>query len=58
MRLVHLAAHCNVSESTAHRWQSGRTPLPHEQVAAVAEFFGVSRAHVMGWDEDDPKAAA
>jgi hypothetical protein len=54
VKLVHLAAFCDVSESTANRWQSGYTPLPDHQKARVAEFFGVTRAYLMGWDTDSP----
>jgi transcriptional regulator with XRE-family HTH domain len=60
-RLVHVAAHCDVDQSTAWRWQQGLSPIPDEQKGRLAEFFGVTRAYLMGWDEDrtdDPTAPA
>jgi transcriptional regulator with XRE-family HTH domain len=57
-RLVHVAAYCDVDQSTAYRWQHGLSPIPDPQKERLAEFFGVSRAYLMGWDEDHEPAPA
>lgn len=52
-RLVHVAAHCNVDQSTVWRWQQGRTAIPDTQKLRLAKLFGVSVSHLMGWNEAD-----
>lgn len=56
VRDVKLAAHCDVDQSTVYRWRMRFSPISDEQKEAIAKFLGVTRAELMGWDED--KAAA
>lgn len=55
-RLAHIAAHCDVDQSTVYRWRKGETAIPDEQKLRLAEYFDVSVPYLMGWDET--KAAA
>jgi transcriptional regulator with XRE-family HTH domain len=52
LKLVHVAAHINKDQSAVWRYESGQTPIPDDVKAQLACFFGVSRAYLMGWDED------
>lgn len=44
-----------VSHQTIANWESGRSRIPDARLAELAQFFGVTRAHLMGWDDDEPK---
>lgn len=48
-----LAARIRVDQATIGRWETGAT-IPDNRKRQLAELFGVSRAHLMGWDEEDP----
>jgi DNA-binding transcriptional regulator YiaG len=52
LRLVHLAAHCDVDQSTAHRWEVGDSQIPDEQKFRIARYLDVTVSHLMGWDQD------
>jgi hypothetical protein len=34
------------------RYARGDSPIPDDIKATLAEFFGVSRAYLMGWEND------
>jgi transcriptional regulator with XRE-family HTH domain len=55
LRIVHVAAHINKDQTTVHRYETGQNPIPDDVKAQLASFFGVSRAYLMGWDEDCDK---
>lgn len=50
---VRLAREIDVDPSTIWAWELGRNSLPDKHKTTLAIFFGVSRAHLMGWDEVD-----
>lgn len=50
-RLVHVAAHCDVDQSTVYRWREGLTAIPDDQKLRLAAYFEVSVPYLMGWDE-------
>lgn len=37
-----------------YRYEQGQANVPDDVKARLAEFFGVTRAYLMGWDEDEP----
>lgn len=49
-RLSVIAAHCDVDQSTVHRWREGKSAIPDTQKLRLADFFGVSVSFLMGWD--------
>jgi transcriptional regulator with XRE-family HTH domain len=62
-RLVHLrraagltqkqvAALLELDASTVSRYETGQTGMPDEVKVTLAVRFGVSVAHLMGWDGD------
>ena len=51
-RLVHVAAHCDVDQSTVYRWKTGETAIPDTQKIVLAKYFEVSVSYLMGWDEE------
>lgn len=46
-----LADKLSVTTLTVWRWRAGRSSIPDKQKLALAEHFGVSVTHLMGWDE-------
>lgn len=59
LRNVHVAAHCDVDQSTVYRWRVGETAIPDEQKLRLAAFFDVTVSFLMGWDDaTNGKAAA
>ena len=50
LSLRDLAFEIGVDHSTIARWESGAHAVPDDKKAVLADFFGVSRAHLMGWD--------
>lgn len=46
-----VAAHCNVDQSTVHRWKTGATAIPDGQKLRLAAFFDVTVPFLMGWPE-------
>ena len=52
--LVHLAAHCDVDQSTAWRWMKGKSAIPDDKKPLVAQRYGVTVAYLMRWDEPSP----
>jgi transcriptional regulator with XRE-family HTH domain len=61
LKLYDIAALLRVDPSTVNRWETGRVSnVPDDAKLALARFFDVSVAHLMGWDRDsdsDSKAA-
>ena len=51
MKLVHVASYIDKDQSAVSRYEAGRTPIPDDVKLQLAELFGVTRAHLMGWDE-------
>lgn len=58
LRLVQVAAKLDVDQSTVYRYEQGQTPVPDPVKATLAELYGVTRAYLMGWDEDEQETAA
>ena len=52
LRQVHVAAHIDRDQTMVYRYETGQVPIPDDVKAQLADFFGVSRAYLMGWDED------
>ena len=55
LRRVHVAAAIDKDQTTVYRYETGQTPIPDDVKAQLAAYFGVSRAYLMGWDEDCDK---
>lgn len=55
-KLYEVAAVVRADTSTIHRWETGQSPIPDESKAQLAELFGVTRAYLMGWDEDEKRS--
>ena len=47
-----LAAELRVDQSTVARWERNVGSIPDEKKLALAELFGVSVEHLMGWDRE------
>lgn len=47
-----LAAAMGVDQTTVWRWETGRCEIPDERKRALARHFGVTRSHLMAWDEE------
>ena len=45
-----------VDPHTIYRWEHGRLGMKDQRKAQLAEHFGVSIAHLMGWDADEVPA--
>ena len=56
VKLAVLAGHCDVDQSTLFRWRSGETEMRVSQIERIAEFFNVSPAYVVGWDDEKQAA--
>ena len=44
-----VAAHCGVVPTTYWRWEKAHSPIPPEQIEALAQLLGVSREYIVGW---------
>jgi transcriptional regulator with XRE-family HTH domain len=53
LRQVDVAKAADKDQSVLHRYETGATQIPDDVKARLALFYGVSRAYLMGW-EDDP----
>jgi transcriptional regulator with XRE-family HTH domain len=51
IRPVYVAAHLHVSESTLHRWESGKTTIRERQRFALADLLQVDVAYMMGYTD-------
>lgn len=45
-----IATLCRVGERTVQRWEEGATGIPDHHKLTLADYFGVSVEHLMGWD--------
>jgi transcriptional regulator with XRE-family HTH domain len=50
LKRYHLAAEVDVDQSTIYRWERGGT-IPDEVKLRLADFFGVSPAYLMRWED-------
>jgi len=50
LKRVHLAAALDVDQSTVFRWER-HGAIPDDRKLALAEFFDVEPAYLMGWDQ-------
>lgn len=48
MTFLQVAQACDVTERTVHRWKRGDVQIPEEQVARLADLFGVSEPWLLG----------
>lgn len=51
-RLLDVAIAADRDVSVIGRYERGETEIPDDIKARLAVFFGVSRAHLMGWDDE------
>lgn len=57
MRLSEVAGAIRVDQSTVYRWEHG-SEIPDARKADLALLFGVTRAYLMGWEDDQPAKVA
>lgn len=57
VRMIDVAAAADKDQSTLSRYERGTVPIPLDVITRLAVFYGVSRAYLMGWDEDLEPAA-
>ena len=50
-----LAKLLNVNEKTISRWENGESQIKPEKAEKLANFFGVSIAHLLGYEDNDFK---
>ena len=50
-----LADKINVSKITVLRWENGERQIKPDKAQALADFFGVSIAHLLGYEDNDFK---
>jgi transcriptional regulator with XRE-family HTH domain len=48
-----IAARLRVDPSTVWRWETRGGSVPDQAKLDLAAFYGVSVAHLMGWDETE-----
>ncbi len=53
-----IAAALDVDRSTVSRWESCEIPIADKHKVALAALFGVTPAHLMGWEPVDSRRAA
>ena len=53
-----LADKINVSKITVLRWENGERQIKPEKAEKLANFFGVSIAHLLGYEDNDFKNEA
>lgn len=52
-----VASALRVDSSTIARWEINGS-IPTSRVPALAEYLGVPKAHLMGWDDEVPASVA
>jgi transcriptional regulator with XRE-family HTH domain len=52
LELYDISVKLRVSSATISRWERGVSAIPDDAKASLAALFGVTRAYLMGWDED------
>lgn len=50
-----LADYLGVNEKTISRWENGESQIKPEKAEKLANFFGVSIAHLLGYEDNDFK---
>jgi transcriptional regulator with XRE-family HTH domain len=55
LKLYDIAAFVRADPSTVWRWENNGS-VPDSVKLALAEFYGVTPAYLMGWDEAPPSA--
>lgn len=58
LRLLDVAKVADRDPSVIRRYEDGSVAMPLDVIERLAAFHGVTRAYLMGWDEDEPKAVA
>lgn len=58
LRLIDVAVAADRDTSAVWRYEQGQTPIPDDVKGRLAEFFGVTRAYLMGWDDDPVRPEA
>lgn len=59
LELYDVAALLRVTEGQVRRYENGSSVIPTLRARTLAEHFGVSVEHLMGWDrEPEPDEAA
>jgi transcriptional regulator with XRE-family HTH domain len=53
-----LADLVGVGEHQVRRWESGEVLVPSKHLPLLAERFGCTVEHLMGWDRSEAKAGA
>lgn len=51
LRLYDISAQLRVEPSTVHRWEAQETAVPDWAKLALAEFYDVDPAYLMGWEQ-------
>jgi transcriptional regulator with XRE-family HTH domain len=57
LKNVDVAAAIGKDQSVLWRYENGQTQIPDPVKAQLAELYGVSRAYLMGWDDEDRSEA-
>jgi transcriptional regulator with XRE-family HTH domain len=52
LKLYDISAAVRADPGTISRWERGLSDIPDETKLELAKFFGVTRAHLMGWDDE------
>lgn len=52
-----LAVAFDVDPATVYRWETGKGEMGDDRKAEVADYFGVTRAQLMGWDREEAKTS-
>lgn len=53
-----LAEEIGISKRTLAYWENGESQIKHEKAEKLANFFGVSIAHLLGYEDNDFKNEA
>lgn len=52
LKLYEVSTVVKADPSTVHRWETGQSAVPDTAKFALAELYGVTISHLMGWDEE------
>lgn len=56
-KLWELCAIVQRDSTTIWRWEAGKSAIPHDVLRILAEHYGVTAEHLLGWDRDSKAAA-
>lgn len=48
-----LAEKTDIPYRTLQRWENGESQIKHDKAQKLADFFGVSITHLLGYDDND-----